>query len=149
MALHSNPEWRGQLRHFLNRRGWPYVRWAHELNQDRVAGNRYVNLTKFTLTRSLNSTLGKGEYRGPKLREKYIDLAYTLFQCRCLLRPQRTSAPLTRARILSPTRSPSSTGKRKQSHPWPLLLILDKFPAKNRIKQSFLGSQSSSRSGRI
>ncbi|MEZ4726912.1 MAG: hypothetical protein R3E79_07240 [Caldilineaceae bacterium] len=80
MALHSTPEWRGQLRQFLNRREWTYVRWADELNQRRVAGNRYLHLTEFTLTRWLNSAPGKGEYRGPKLRDEYIDLAHALLQ---------------------------------------------------------------------
>jgi hypothetical protein len=80
MALHSTPEWRGQLRQFLNRRAWTNVRWADELNQRRVAGNRSLHLTEFTLTRWLNSAPGKGEYRGPKLRDEYIDLAHALLQ---------------------------------------------------------------------
>lgn len=80
MALHSTPEWRGQLRQFLNRRDWTNVRWADELNQRRVAGNRSLHLTEFTLTRWLNSAPGKGEYRGPKLRDEYIDLAHALLQ---------------------------------------------------------------------
>lgn len=80
MALHSTPEWRGHLRQFLNRRQWTYVRWADELNQRRVHGNRSLHLTEFTLTRWLNSAPGKGEYRGPKLRDEYIDLAHALLQ---------------------------------------------------------------------
>ena len=80
MALHSTPEWRGQLRQFLNRREWTYVRWADELNQRRVHGNRSLHLTEFTLTRWLNSAPGKREYRGPKLRDEYIDLAHALLQ---------------------------------------------------------------------
>lgn len=80
MALHSTPEWRGQLRQFLNRRDWTYVRWADELNQRRVHGNRSLHLTEFTLTRWLNSAPGKREYRGPKLRDEYIDLAHALLQ---------------------------------------------------------------------
>jgi hypothetical protein len=80
MALHSTPEWRGQLRQFLNRRAWNYVRWADELNRRLVHGNRSLHLTEFTLTRWLNSVAGKGEYRGPKQREEYIDLAHALLQ---------------------------------------------------------------------
>jgi len=68
------------LRQFLNRSAWTYVRWADELNQRRVAGNRSLHLTEFTLTRWLNSAPGKGEYRGPKLRDEYIDLAHALLQ---------------------------------------------------------------------
>lgn len=80
MALYSTPAWRGQLRDFLHRRDWTYVRWADELNRRVVAGNRTLHLTEFTLTRWLNSVAGKGEYRGPKLRDEYIDLAHALLQ---------------------------------------------------------------------
>lgn len=81
MTLHSTPEWRGQLRHFLNRRrNWTYVRWADALNRRPVAGQRSLQLTEFTLTRWRNSAAGKGEYRGPKQREEYIDLAHALLQ---------------------------------------------------------------------
>lgn len=80
MALYSTPEWRGQLRQFLQRRDWTYVRWAHAINARRLHDNRQLNLTEFTLTRWLNSEAGKREYRGPKLREEYIDLAHALLQ---------------------------------------------------------------------
>lgn len=80
MALYSTPAWRGQLRDFLHRRDWTYVRWADELNRRVVAGNRTLHLTEFTLTRWLNSVPGKREYRGPKLRDEYIDLAHALLQ---------------------------------------------------------------------
>ena len=80
MALYSTPEWRAQLRHFLSRRDWNYIRWADAINQQVVAGKRSLHLTEFTLTRWLNSVPGKREYRGPKLREEYIDLAQALLQ---------------------------------------------------------------------
>lgn len=80
MALYSTPEWRGQLRQFLSRRDWNYVRWAHAINARQLYDNRQLNLTEFTLTRWLNSEAGKREYRGPKLREEYIDLAHALLQ---------------------------------------------------------------------
>jgi len=80
MALYSTPEWRGQLRQFLRRRDWTYVHWAHKINARQLQHNRQLNVTEFTLTRWLNSTADKREYRGPKLREEYIDLAHALLQ---------------------------------------------------------------------
>ena len=80
MTLYSTPEWRGQLRQFLQRRDWTYVRWVHAINARQLHKNRQLNLTEFTLTRWLNSAPGKGEYRGPKLRDEYIDLAHALLQ---------------------------------------------------------------------
>ena len=80
MALYSTPEWRAQLRQFLRRREWNYIRWADAINQQVVAGKRSLHLTEFTLTRWLNSVPGKREYRGPKLSEEYIDLAQALLQ---------------------------------------------------------------------
>lgn len=80
MALYSTPEWRGQLRQFLNRREWNDVRWAEAINAQLLHGNRYLQLTEFTLTRWRNSAPGKREYRGPKSRDEYVDLAHALLQ---------------------------------------------------------------------
>jgi len=45
-----------------------------------VYGNRHLRLTEFTLTRWVNSTQNKREYRGPKTREEYVGLACAFMQ---------------------------------------------------------------------
>ena len=80
MALYSTTAWRTQLRHFLDRRPWTDVHWAAVLNRQSLHGGRTLSLTEFTLTRWRNSIPGKREYRGPKNRDEYVDLAHALLQ---------------------------------------------------------------------
>ncbi len=80
MALYSTAEWRSHLRKFLKRREWTYIRWVNEINGCCVQDGHYLQLTEFTLARWLNSVPGTREYRGPKYRDDYIDLAYALMQ---------------------------------------------------------------------
>lgn len=81
MTLPSTPQWRDQFHQFLQRRpDWTHIRWAQELNQPRVHGNRYLRLTEFTITRWLNNTPDQRDYRGPKRREEYVGVAHALLQ---------------------------------------------------------------------
>ncbi len=80
MSLYSTPEWRTQLRQFLNRRDWNNTRWALELSQQPIISTCYLLLNEEGLSRWLNNSRDSKEYRGPKTRDDYMGIACAMLQ---------------------------------------------------------------------